>query len=261
GGSILVGNPGSVLRGNQHRDRFAASLMRYRVRRRSATAQSGLTQVLGVLMKQLILLTLLVLLFSACSTTRIANQCQYDRDAMLSLDEDSFDQDLSNSGGGWRSIGNIKGCELAAAQLISAYRAKHPSSSSVLAWHEGQMLASANQYSRAIPLFEIARKDPAEDKAGWNHYVDATVAFLRRDKVALIAAKEKLAATPYPEGTGMPPIKNGYIEFPAQPGQPVMRIHWPPNIDVVEGLINCFDKSYIEADGTSCRPTPPDPHT
>jgi hypothetical protein len=235
--------------------------MRYRVAHRRAATQSGLTQVLGGLMKKLILLMLLVLLFSACSTARIATHCQYDRDAMLSLDENSFDQDLSNSGGGWRSIGNIQGCEAAAGELISAYRAKHPSSGSVLAWHEGQMFASANQYSRAIPLLEIARKDPAEDAAGWNHYVDATVAFLQRDKAALMAAKGKLAATPYPEGTGMPPIKNGYIEFPAQPGQPVMKIHWPPNIDVVEGLINCFDKSYREADGTSCRPTPPEPHT
>jgi predicted Zn-dependent protease len=87
---------------------------------------------------------------------------------MLSLDESSFDQDLSNGGGGWRKIGNVPGCELAAAKLISAYREKHPSSASILAWHEGQMLASAGQYSSAVPLLESSKKEPSRDKAGWH---------------------------------------------------------------------------------------------
>ena len=175
---------------------------------------------------------------------------------MLSLNEAAFDQDLSNGGGGWRRIDNIPGCQLAAADLIAAYRAKHPSSGSLLAWHEGQVRATAGQYARAIPLLHSAMKDPEQDRAGWNHYVSATVAFLQGDRPGLLRAREQLAAVPYPADSGMPPLKDGYMEVSVQPGQPPMKVRWPPNIDVVDGLVACFGKPYNEACGMSCRPGP-----
>ena len=118
------------------------------------------------------------------------------------------------------------------------------------------MRASGGQYERAIPLLESARKAADQDLAGWNYYVDATTAFLRRDKPALLAARERLAAVAYPENASLPPLKDGYFEFPGQPGQPVMRMRWPPNIDVVDRLVTCFAKPYSEAYGSSCRPSP-----
>jgi hypothetical protein len=51
----------------------------------------------------------------------------------------------------------------------------------------------------------------------------------------------------------MPPLKDGFIEFPAEAGQPAMKVRWPPNLDVVDGFLNCFDKSYDEAYGAACR--------
>ena len=192
---------------------------------------------------------------AACSTTPASSMCAYDKRAMLALSEDAFDQDLSNGGGGWRKIGNISGCEFAAAELISVYRGKHPSSSSTLAWHEGQMLASAGTSARAIPLLESAKKDPTKDGAGWNHYVDATIAFLRNDKTELVLARGRLAAVPYPASSDLPALKEGYIEFLGQGGQPAMRVRWPPNIDVVDGFVACFGKPYNEAYGSSCRPS------
>lgn len=177
----------------------------------------------------------------------------YDKDAMLALDENAFDQNLGNGGGGWRAIGNLPGCENAAADLLAAYRAKHPDASAILAWHEGQMRASAGQYQQAIPLLELDRKPKEQDKAGWNAYVDATVAFLRRDRSALVKAREALASTPYPEGSGLPPLKDGYFEVPGPPGQPPSRMRWPPNIEVVDGLLACFGKSYADAYGVACR--------
>jgi hypothetical protein len=118
------------------------------------------------------------------------------------------------------------------------------------------MRASAGQYERAIPLLESARKTEAQDPLGWNYYVDATTAFLRHDRAALLNAREQLAAVVYPEGSGLPPLKDGYIEFPSRPGQPVMRMRWPPNIEVVDGLVACFGKPYSEAYGSvSCRPS------
>jgi hypothetical protein len=174
---------------------------------------------------------------------------------MLALDEKAFDQDVSAGGGGWRAIANIPGCGLAAADLLAAYRKRHSNASPIVAWHEGQLRASAGQSDQAIPLLESARKPAEQNLDGWNYYVDASVAFLRHDKTALLDARAHLAAVTYPENVGMPPLKDGHIEFPAQPGQPPFRMRWPPNIDVVDGLIACFGKSYAEAYGApSCRP-------
>ncbi|MEM1246425.1 MAG: hypothetical protein AAGK22_08635 [Acidobacteriota bacterium] len=30
-------------------------------------------------------------------------------------------------------------------------------------------------------------------------------------------------------------------------------MQWPPNLDVVDGLLRCFDRPYAEAYGASCR--------
>ncbi|WP_246606458.1 hypothetical protein [Novilysobacter antarcticus] len=183
-----------------------------------------------------------------------ATTCSYDKAALLALDEEAFDQDPS---GGWRTVAKTPGCELAAADLLNAYRTKHSKVSAVLAWHEGQLRAMAGQYERAIPLLNKDRKPPGQDPAGWNYYVDATLAFLRHDKPALLNARQQLAAVPYAEGMGLPPLKNGYFEIPGQPGHPATRMRWPPNIDVVDGLVACFGKSYSEADGKACRPPSP----
>lgn len=202
-------------------------------------------------MKRLLVITLALAGCSATPGERLDDRCSHDREALLSLDEAAFDQDLPD--GGWRKIGNIPGCEATAAELIAAYRARHPGASSTVAWHEGQMLASAGLYEQAIPALESARKDPAQDVAGWNHYVDATIAFLAGDREGLEQARDRLAAVPFDETSGLPPLVDGYIVLPTQPGQPPMRMRWPPNIEVVEGLANCFGKSYNEAYGASCR--------
>lgn len=115
------------------------------------------------------------------------------------------------------------------------------------------MLASAGMNELAIPALEAARMDPALDPAGWNHYVDATIAFLAGDREALEQARDRLAAVPFDGTSGLPPLVDGFIELPTQPGQPPLRMRWPPNIEVVEGLLNCFGKSYNDAYGTACR--------
>lgn len=201
-------------------------------------------------MKRLLATALLALALPVHAAESGDGRCAYDA-ALLSLDEAAFDQDLPN--GGWRSIGNIPGCEAAAAALIAAYRDRHPDASPTVAWHQGQMLAFAGLHDQAVPVLESARKDPARDVAGWNHYVDATIAFLSADRATLERARERLAAVPYEEAPGMPPLVDGAIELPSQPGQPPIRIRWPPNLDVVEGFVRCFGKSYREAYGAACR--------
>lgn len=132
------------------------------------------------------LLLALALAAATCAVPAMA-ACDYDLQAMLELDEQAFDQDLTSGGGGWRKIAREPGCELDTADLIRAYRDRHGVEGGTLAWHEGQMRASAGQYAQAARLFEAARRKPAEDPAGWNHYVDASIAFLERDMDRLLA--------------------------------------------------------------------------
>lgn len=177
--------------------------------------------------------------------------CTYDRAAMLALDGDAFDQDLQ---GGWRTIANRPGCAVAAADLLRDYRQAHVITGGIVVWHEGQMRAEAGQTAQAIALFEKSYTPAAEDLAGWNPYVDATIAFLKRDRTGLDAARARIAAVPYPNDKDMPPLQDGYMVFPAQKGRPEMKVRWPPNLDVVDGLIKCYDESYSVAYGAQrCR--------
>jgi hypothetical protein len=139
--------------------------------------------------------------------------------------------------GGWRALADQEGCLEVAADLIRVYRETRGSKSLMLYWHEGQLRAMAGATERAIELFEHSR-NPGKDTFGWNLYVDATIAFLRQDKPGLMEAREALARLPCPD------------EFRPrdQQGNPV-DVSWPPNLDVVDMLLECFGREYKEAYG------------
>ena len=63
------------------------------------------------------------------------------------------------------------------------------------------------------------------DSFGWNHYVDATIAFLQHDEAALRAAREKLAGLEQPSELNMTD----------KDGNPV-EMDWPPNLKVVDNF-------------------------
>lgn len=182
------------------------------------------------------------------------DQClsQSERERLLSLDEDAFDQDTS--GGGWRAIAAKTGCEIAAADLIRDYRERHGLKKTIIFWHEGQMRAVGNDYTAAIRLFQKSRKPKDQNVAGWNEYVDASIAFLKKDKSALLQARKALSEVKVSPGFD---VEDGVFEIPNSSGEP-FKMRWPPNIDVVDGLIKCFEKSYRDAYGDAeCRPAPP----
>lgn len=158
-------------------------------------------------------------------------RCVYDRQSMLTQELDVFDQ----SAGGVRSVyaRNVN-CKKQAADLIRDYRAARPETlddfnSYLLFWHEGQLRAEIGDYAGAIALFERARMPSdigPEVGTIWNFYVDATIAFAKRDRIALGAARESLAAVP-----------KRFLHGAKQ----------PPNLNVVDGLVSCFDRPYSEA--------------
>ena len=203
-----------------------------------------------------ILITLSLLL--SCSPQKPASinmkaQCSYDQVQLMALDEQHFDQNLSNGGSGWRALAHRPGCELIAADLIRDYRKVNNNQSSPLLWHEAQLRANAGDYKHAIPVMEQSRESEKKDYIGWYYYVDATIAFLRRDRVALADARAKLAKVQLKPGSGFPPVKNGFVEIHYDNGL-TRKMRWPLNLDVVDGLIRCFDKPYRTAYGSKdCR--------
>lgn len=174
--------------------------------------------------------------------------CTFDKPAMLALDEQKFDQDLSVGGGGWRALASRQTCELAAADLIADYRSAHGSVSPLLFWHEGQLRAFSGQYTQAIALLQQSYK-PRQQDFGWNAYADATIAFLRGDRLALDAALVEMKATPAPPGET---LKEGKLEMTLPDGTKTT-MPWPLNVEVVEGLQRCLGKPYREAYGPACR--------
>lgn len=190
---------------------------------------------------------------AAPTDTVVPAGCEHDRIRLLALDELQFDQDFT---GGWRALADKPGCKLAAADLLRDYRQVHRNEAGILYWHEAQLRAMAGQIQPAIGLMEKSRETAERDQGGWNAYVDASIAFLRRDRPALEQARKDLAAVPFPTDKGLPPLKNGVVDMPMEGGK-TMKMRWPPNIDVVDGFIACFDKSYEDAYASACRPPLP----
>lgn len=140
---------------------------------------------------------------------------------------------------GWREIARRGGCDTAVAILISQWRERHGASldsreQSFMAFHEGQLRAGGGDYSGAIPLIEAGRGF-FSDAAG-QAYVDAMLAFLRSDRDALIAARERLLAVPEPPN--WPELQRAFKE---QAGQDMK---WPLNIEATDTLVRCFGKPY-----------------
>jgi len=179
-----------------------------------------------------------VLQFALLTIAALApKDCSYDESKLVDMPYEAFDQDMT---GGWRRLEN-RGCVSAAANLIRAYRHKNfdlPSSEqTILSWHEGQLRAIAGDYDAAIPL--LLRGVPENDTAiDFVDYALGTVAFLQHDKQALITARSRLASLPKPAGFAgtVASTKDGKtVQIP---------VDWPPNLNVLDGLIRCFGKPY-----------------
>ena len=183
-------------------------------------------------------MTLTYILLSAAGAMA-EPQCDYDASTLLALPFTRFDQDLT---GGWRALAN-RGCHAAAAEVIRRYRSHHrtlgDNARSVLLWHEGQALASMGDHRRAVPL--LLAGVPVDDATGFADYALGTVAFLLRDRPALLAARARLAALPKPADWA------DHATATVNGQQFSISVTWPPNLSVLDSLIECFDRPYAEA--------------
>ncbi|MEM1037348.1 MAG: hypothetical protein AAGI14_11370 [Pseudomonadota bacterium] len=171
-----------------------------------------------------------------------ADPCAHDATEMMQLSIEAFDKTPDS---GWRTVGDIEGCEGTAADLIEAYRARIEDHRRGLIHHEAQLRAAAGETEKALNLFDqlIEFKTDAANLA----YYKATRAFVARDRLALEAARAELAAVPPPDGF-LEGVERFKLKYPDMP-EPI----WPLNLDVVEGFLNCFDRPYREAYSDECR--------
>lgn len=164
---------------------------------------------------------------------------------MLAQDVVTFDQ---TEGEGWRRLDDA-GCFIEAAEILRDWRASNTGDFSlddpgdrlllrILAWHEAQMWAFGGRTELSLPIFESSYVvGESNSDAAWNLYVAGTIAFLHRERPALEAATAELAAIPPPPGWG---------NAVGADGQPIS-LPWPQNLDVLEGLLRCWDRPYAEA--------------
>ncbi len=160
--------------------------------------------------------------------------CIVDEDALLALAPEVFDQDFD---GGWRAVYNRPECRGDAARIIALYRESSTRWQQIMAWHEGQIRATLGETEAAIDLMQMARRPDVENGSSngqWNAYVDATVAFLNRDRAGVENARSRLIDAPPPA-------------------------HWtgdrPMNLSVVDRFLTCFGRPYSEAySSAACRP-------
>jgi hypothetical protein len=115
----------------------------------------------------------------------------------MALDFEAFDQDME---GGWRYYGNQMQFATA-AKLIEDYLEVHPeieeNHRTVMHWHAGQMFAMDGQEELAVLHMEQSRKE--DNIMMWNEYLDATIAFLKKDRTAFdqnIKAIEAMGSNP-----------------------------------------------------------------
>lgn len=169
-----------------------------------------------------------------------------ERDTMLALDFEQFDRTQEQ---GWRLIADRE-CYAEAAALIADYReaTENERANEVLRHHQVQMYAAVEDRVPAIVLLDeiIAEFKPGDSVTNL-HYTQSTRAFLAKDLSSLKIARADLASVPQPDQfeAAVARFKAEYPDFPPP--------SWPPNLDVVDGFINCFDRPYSEAYDIDCR--------
>jgi hypothetical protein len=138
------------------------------------------------------------------------------------LPSQSYEQFDQTEGAGFRLLAEA-GCFVEAAQLIDSYADYHRQRVELLRWHAAQMLAKAGLYEAAIDRAQQALLKKDRAGFGWNDYVRGTIAFLQRDKAALIRHRDLVAE--------------------AAAGVPANQ----PNLRILDRLLVNFDQPYAVA--------------
>jgi hypothetical protein len=111
----------------------------------------------------------------------------------LALSYEAFDQ---TEGSGFRVLA-ARRCEREAADLIVEYLVANKATQRSLRWHVAQLRATHGDTPRAIAYARSVLAEHENFDASplrWNDYVLATIAFLERDRDALVRHRDNVAA-------------------------------------------------------------------
>ncbi len=110
--------------------------------------------------------------------------------------------EFNAQGKAWR-VNEAKADYRGAAELLEAYLTKHGPDMpdyefTLMHFHALQMFAAEGDTERALSHVSAAKfkVEPPRWPMRWNDYVDATAAFLRRDRGAFMSARSAVAAAP-----------------------------------------------------------------
>lgn len=166
----------------------------------------------------------------ACAKPEVRS-CSATADTMMALSFNEFDQGSD----GWRSLATKLACSDYADDVLASYRSRHaftlsPANASILTWHEAQVRAEQGETDAAVALI---RQAAFPNEPDWQRlYREGTIAFLEGDLDRLSARRADLA------------------RLPSDPDLATLQgteASWPPNLDVLDGLISCFGSDYSAA--------------
>lgn len=157
--------------------------------------------------------------------------------AVLGIEYKEFNRLLDES---WSHFDEQSPCKADNADLIAGYKEKvlrrqvHE-----LTYREMQFAAASGQTERAIALLQDVLA--GETAPLMVHYREAELAFLQRDKAALQMARDRLSNLPETER-----FSKGVARFKTSNPDLTPPV-WPPNLNVVDRFLKCFEYSYREA--------------
>lgn len=176
-----------------------------------------------------------VALASAATVLQLASsvpvrmsQCSHD-EAIFKMSSDRLDQDMAS---GWRRIASEPGCKLPAANVIRIYRTQMAARIRTMWWHEGQLHAVEGGTRVAIRLMKKLRVPRSQKVLSVNLYVNATVAFLKKNRLAFLIARDRLSGMPEPDDWDQ---------------------EWPPNGRVITTFGLCFNGACQAAYEQACK--------
>ena len=167
-------------------------------------------------------------------------------DSFRSLDMAASFSDFDQGERWWRESFDAACYSVALRDIDNYIKLNHSrlseSELSILNWHAGQILAYQENYADAVIRFQQTVSASEADE----YYKQATISFLRRDHAALIKSLHGLE-------TSKPPIdfQEAARAYEQESGR---KITWPPNLSIVQHLVECFNENYRKAYEGSCRP-------
>lgn len=171
---------------------------------------------------------------AAQASTTQSNQCPLDKNKIAEMLAKKYEDFAQKPDSGWREF-ESKGCYLSGAIMADIYLVDHhhdldETQKTSILYQSGQLYAYEGATEIALHRFRrsISPDGSQKNDATWTAFIGATMAFLKKDKPALLAKREELS-----KATNDPNRR-------------------PRLMATVDKFIQCFEQSYLKAYKHKC---------